>query len=547
MVTVATDCPGGRGPVRSIARTVVADSSITSLGLNLDAHNLTTAGSPLAKFRPVGFNAGEAGMPFILESLRALADLTWLRVATLLLAFVARAAASANVPTESEMVSLLPEDVRPSTRWVPSERNAYSNWVFATSNWVRVSSGLRTPLRQFGDVNQPITNTAAHIQAISNLVTANLPALKAFGAGIRQGQLQPASRTNRDYTGLARDMFDLRLAQNWFLLLNGQTSEVCSNLCDNLAAGRMLLEQSDSVSQLLAVTLNTIACVQIQSLIQQPAVSSFDLSKLADALDRESLAGSAMVEAIKEWSLVSLLELKQKIDRMTSTDESAEMVLEMPISELISDAMPLLADPGLIARHPQPIDYSATAAEYAGLARRHIAAWTSNDTNGLSGLHSTAVANRLMQDAAPLLEKGKNVETPLSAEDAERLAPLHRAISNPVGRMALSFDWDEIFALTMRRFQRAETIRKITRIAIELELHRRLVGKLPRRLDELPVVAARPDLAVDSQTKTPFAYSSQAGRLWSLESEGDFPHRPAEVRTNHFRGLAWPTLPPPKP
>jgi hypothetical protein len=59
MATVATHCPGGRGPVRSIARTVVADSLVPSLGLNLDAHNLTTAGSPLAKFRPEGFNDGK--------------------------------------------------------------------------------------------------------------------------------------------------------------------------------------------------------------------------------------------------------------------------------------------------------------------------------------------------------------------------------------------------------------------------------------------------------------------------------------------------------
>jgi ArsR family transcriptional regulator len=84
MAAVATDSPGGRGPVSFVALAVVADSFGSSLGLNLDAHNLTTAGSPLAKFNPVGFNAGETCMSSTLKSLRALADPTRLRIVALL-------------------------------------------------------------------------------------------------------------------------------------------------------------------------------------------------------------------------------------------------------------------------------------------------------------------------------------------------------------------------------------------------------------------------------------------------------------------------------
>ena len=447
---------------------------------------------------------------------------------------------------DADWQSLIPADLVPPPHIVPPAENAISNWLFATEHLVRLkNSDDSLALATFGNLRKDGAIPATQRALFRDHLKTNAVVLAAFAAGIEQGSFSREGITNRFSLSALKSLIELRRVETRFLIEEEEWAGAVSSLTADLRVPKMLKDDGDGmIDFLVALALQGIINEQILSLAENPQTPPTALVALGNHISPTLIDRSDLVHAFRRIAYGHLTNSEAFSRFLTAPTELQEVVRNQVLGDSLDDGLPdLLLDPELMRLHPKPLDLAKTISIQAQHFTETIKVLENRSTPFDFEAFGREAAAALNEECQALLGAAEEMETPLSREQAKRLAAPFRKIENPIGRLMLSYDPFDMVPKVEDRLKRLQTTTQITRLALDLALFQRQQGRWPNSLQELPAVQATPDLAEDAYSGTAFRYSAEAHRVWSVAAENSKPGAIPEARTNRVRGLFWPTLP----
>ena len=434
---------------------------------------------------------------------------------------VARAAvATPTEPTQEELRSMIPVEMRPNRRAVPDEDNAALPLTTAMRRAAVPSPDVKEALAVLSawgktpsaspDTNTPLARSWLH---------ENTEALGILKSAARRSQcLFPLPSTTNVGEGLnvlvplARGL----LIEARLLWRDGSRAEAITELRDAVViSGHLIRGARTLLHFLVASSVRRQALEAIHTAALSPDCTEADLRQLAAILspppdDVASLRACIRSELSDYIAPATRLEVVRADFAGIQTNTAALGLYPEELHRPIT----LIFDPKLLDSHPQPLDglksMRGSVDYWTAVDRRLAMPWSTN------ALPDDIEANRgrFVEDFAPIEEALDGEELPLSEEAVIRAAPLFRKLENPVGRLLASLpDFNE---RTHQRAVDAET--RLRALATVIALRRWVMdhgGALPESLQRLVDAGLLTALPLDAFSGQPLHYSSRRGLVWS--------------------------------
>ena len=435
---------------------------------------------------------------------------------------VARAAvATSTEPTQEELSSMIPVEMRPDRRAVPDEDNAALPLKTAMRRAAVPSPDVKEALAVLSawgktlsvspDTNTPLVRSWQH---------ENAEALRIFRSAAKQSQcLFPSPSTTNVAEGLnvlvplARGL----LIEARLLWRDGSRTEAITELRNAVViSGHLIRGARTLLHYLVASSVRRQALEAIHTAALSPDCSEADLRQLAAVLSQPPDDATRLRECIRsELSdyIVPTTRLEIIQANFAGIQTNTAALLFYP--EELHRPLTLIFDPKLLASHPQPLDalksMRGSVDHWTAVDRRLAMPWSTNTLPD----DIEATRERFVGDFAPIEEELDGEDLPLSDEAVTRAAPLFQKMENPVGRLLASLpDFNE---RTHQRTVEAET--RFRALATVIALRRWALdhgGALPDSLQVLVDAGQLPALPLDAFSGQPLHYSSRRELVWSV-------------------------------
>ncbi|MEN9678557.1 MAG: hypothetical protein RIS76_4453, partial [Verrucomicrobiota bacterium] len=358
---------------------------------------------------------------------------------------VARAAvATSTEPTQEELGSIIPVEMRPNRRAVPDEDNAALPLATAMRRAAVPSPDVKEALAVLSVWGKPLSASPdTNTPLVRSWQRENAEAFGIFKSAARRSQcLFPLPSTTNVAEGLnvlvplARGL----LIEARLLWRDGSRTEAITELRDAVViSGHQIRGARTLLHYLVASSARRQALEAIHTAALSPDCSEADLRQLADVLSPPPDEVTRLRECIRsELSDYILPATRLEVIRANFAGIQTNTAALVFYPEELHRPLTLIFDPKLLASHPQPLDalksMRGSVDHWTEVDRRLALPWS---TNALPD-DIEVTRERLVEDFAPIEEELDGEELPLSDEAVTRAAPLFRKLENPLGRLLAS-------------------------------------------------------------------------------------------------------------